>query len=53
VIPHPEGEVGPRSFTLREMPARIATVGDPWADLPVSGQPLRAASEHLGRLQGG
>lgn len=27
------GAVGPRTFTLRTMPARIAAVGDLWADL--------------------
>jgi bifunctional non-homologous end joining protein LigD len=32
------GEVGPRSFTLRTMAARIAEVGDLWPDM--RGQPL-------------
>ena len=27
------GEVGPRTFTLRNMPARIAKVGDVWDDM--------------------
>ncbi len=27
------GEVGPRTFTLRTMPARVAEVGDLWSDL--------------------
>ncbi|MFO0982968.1 MAG: non-homologous end-joining DNA ligase [Planctomycetota bacterium] len=28
------GTVGPRSFALRTMAARVAAVGDPWVDLP-------------------
>ena len=28
------GEVGPRTFTLRTMPSRVAAVGDLWAPLP-------------------
>jgi bifunctional non-homologous end joining protein LigD len=44
------GEVGPRSFTLRGMPQRIAAAGDLWADLPASGQSLRAAEERLRML---
>ena len=27
------GDVGPATFTLRNMPARVAKVGDVWADL--------------------
>jgi bifunctional non-homologous end joining protein LigD len=27
------GEVGPRTFTLRTMAARVAKVGDPWSDM--------------------
>jgi bifunctional non-homologous end joining protein LigD len=30
------GEVGPRSFTLRNMPARIAAAGDLWSNLPTT-----------------
>jgi len=39
------GEVGPRTFTLRTMPARIATVGDLWSDM--HGQSLRGAMEQF------
>jgi bifunctional non-homologous end joining protein LigD len=42
------GEVGPKSFTLRTLPARIAAVGDLWAELPRRGRPLRAAVDRLG-----
>jgi bifunctional non-homologous end joining protein LigD len=34
------GAVGPRSFTLRTMAARIAAVGDPWSHLWERRQPL-------------
>ncbi|HKE19509.1 MAG TPA: non-homologous end-joining DNA ligase [Kofleriaceae bacterium] len=43
------GEVGPRSFDLRGMAARIAAVGDLWAELPARGQSLDAAIEALRR----
>src|SRR6185503_9119967 len=45
------GEVGPRSFTLRSMADRLDAVGDLWAGLPGSGQPVREAAERLKRLQ--
>jgi bifunctional non-homologous end joining protein LigD len=41
------GEVTPRTFTLRTMPARVAAVGDLWADLPRRGRPLTEATEKL------
>jgi bifunctional non-homologous end joining protein LigD len=34
------GDVQPRSFTLRTMPARLATVGDLWAEMPRHARPL-------------
>ena len=34
------GEVGPRSFTLRTMKARLAAVGDLWAEMPRHARPL-------------
>jgi bifunctional non-homologous end joining protein LigD len=34
------GEVGPRSFTLRTMKARLAAVGDLWAGMPGHARPL-------------
>jgi bifunctional non-homologous end joining protein LigD len=39
------GVVGPRSFTLRDMPGRIAAVGDLWADLHHSGCSLQRAMD--------
>jgi bifunctional non-homologous end joining protein LigD len=42
------GEVGPKSFGLREMRARIAGVGDLWSDLPRRARSLRAAWDRLG-----
>jgi bifunctional non-homologous end joining protein LigD len=44
------GAVGPRTLTLRDMPARIAAVGDVWADLPQRRRSLRRPIERLGRL---
>jgi bifunctional non-homologous end joining protein LigD len=41
-----EGGVGPRSFTVRTMAARMAAAGDLWAS--VRGQSLRPARERLG-----
>jgi bifunctional non-homologous end joining protein LigD len=32
------GDVGPRTFTLRTMAARVADVGDPWADVRKRGR---------------
>jgi bifunctional non-homologous end joining protein LigD len=37
------GTVAPRTFTLRNMPERIATHGDVWADLAATRQSLAAA----------
>jgi len=45
------GEVGPRTFTLRTMRARVASVGDPWAGIVKRGQPLDDAIERLRTLQ--
>ena len=45
------GDVQPRSFTLRSMQARIAEVGDLWAEMPSLGQPLGPAIERLRALQ--
>jgi bifunctional non-homologous end joining protein LigD len=39
------GEVGPRTFTIRDMGARIAEVGDLWAEM--RGQSLRRAMEQV------
>lgn len=37
------GAVGPRSFTLRGMAARVAAVGDPWATMFEHAQSLKGA----------
>ena len=44
------GEVHPRSFTLRNMPGRIAKTGDLWADLRRRGRSLSKPMERLRRL---
>jgi bifunctional non-homologous end joining protein LigD len=41
------GAVGPRTFTLRTMTARIAAVGDLWADMRIHRRGLAAAVKHL------
>jgi len=41
------GQVGPRSFTLRNMTARVGAVGDLWAELPGSPLSLEEATERL------
>jgi bifunctional non-homologous end joining protein LigD len=41
------GEVSPGSFTLRNMSARIAAVGDVWADMRRRGRSLQKAMEKL------
>jgi bifunctional non-homologous end joining protein LigD len=44
------GEVNPRTFTLRNMPDRIAKVGDLWADMRRRGRSLKRPMERLRRL---
>src|SRR4029077_2986667 len=44
------GEVSPRTFTLRNMPDRIAKVGDAWADMRRRRRSLRRPMETLRRL---
>jgi bifunctional non-homologous end joining protein LigD len=44
------GEVSPTSFTLRNMPQRIAAVGDVWADLRRRGRSLEKAMEKVRKL---
>jgi bifunctional non-homologous end joining protein LigD len=41
------GEVGPRSFTLRGMMARAASLSDPWTDMRRCRQALRPAVQKL------
>ena len=45
------GTVGPKSFTLRTMPARTDSVGDLWSDLRTRKQPIKAAIKKLSRLR--
>jgi bifunctional non-homologous end joining protein LigD len=44
------GEVAPQTFTLRNMPERIAAVGDVWAELRRRGRSLKAPLAKLRRL---
>jgi bifunctional non-homologous end joining protein LigD len=44
------GEVHPRTFTLRNMPDRVAKVGDLWADMRRRGRSLKRPAEKLRRL---
>jgi len=44
------GDVNPGTFTLRNMPDRIATVGDVWADMRRRGRSLKRPMERLRRL---
>ena len=46
------GDAGPRTFTLRTMPDRVARVGDLWAEMPKRRRSLRAPAEKLKRLVG-
>lgn len=42
-----QGEVGPRSFTLRTVPGRVAEAGDLWAGMDGHARPLRDARARL------
>jgi bifunctional non-homologous end joining protein LigD len=44
------GHAGPRTFNLRNMPDRIAAVGELWSGLYEGGQSLKTAEERLRRL---
>ena len=44
------GEVNPRTFTLRNMPERVATVGDVWGDMRRRGRSLKRSIERLRSL---
>ena len=46
------GAVGPRTFTLRTMPARVETAGDVWADMRRRGRSLRPPIQRLQRMRG-
>ena len=45
------GSVGPRTFTLRSMAARIADTGDLWADMPKRKRSLKRAIEKLRKMR--
>ena len=45
------GEVDPGTFTIRNMPERIESVGDLWADMKRSGRSLKGPREKLGALR--
>jgi bifunctional non-homologous end joining protein LigD len=45
------GKVGPATFTLRNMPARVAKLGDVWADMKRRGRSLTKAIDKLRRLR--
>jgi bifunctional non-homologous end joining protein LigD len=45
-----QGRVGPRTFTLRTMAARVDAVGDLWAEMAKRGRSLRRAGARLARL---
>jgi bifunctional non-homologous end joining protein LigD len=44
------GQVGPRTFTLRTVPERVARVGDLWSDMKRRGRSLARAHARLQRL---
>lgn len=44
------GKVSPESFKLEDMPARVAQVGDLWADLHAAPASLESAMQKLSRL---
>lgn len=46
------GEVSPRTFTVRNMPDRIAKVGELWSDMRRRGRSLTRAMEKLRRMPG-
>ncbi len=46
------GEVETRTFTLRNMPERVAARGDAWADMRRRGRSLKKPMERLQRLGG-
>jgi bifunctional non-homologous end joining protein LigD len=45
------GEVHPRSFTLRNMAARVAEAGDVWADMRKRKRSLTKAIERLRKMK--
>lgn len=45
------GEANPQTFTLRNMPERVANIGDVWSDMLRRGRSLKRATEKLRRLR--
>jgi bifunctional non-homologous end joining protein LigD len=45
------GEVGPRTFMLRTMAARVSDVGDLWSEMPRRKRSLRRAIEKIRRMR--
>ena len=43
------GEANPQTFTLRNMPERVAKIGDVWSDMLRRGRSLKRATEKLRR----
>jgi bifunctional non-homologous end joining protein LigD len=44
------GRAGPRTFTLRTMPARVAEAGDVWSDMRRRGRSLKRPLDQLRRM---
>ena len=44
------GEVAPQTFTLRNVPARVAAIGDLWAEMPRNGRSLTRPIQKLRRM---
>ena len=44
------GEIKPDTFTIKNMPARVARMGDLWADMRKRGRSLKQPMEKLGKL---
>jgi bifunctional non-homologous end joining protein LigD len=45
------GDIGPQSFTLRSMAARIESVGDLWAEMKKRGRSLKRALEQVRKMK--
>ena len=46
-----DASVGPTTFTLRNMSARVKKVGELWEDLADAAKPLKAAVERVKKLR--
>ncbi|MBM3770190.1 MAG: hypothetical protein FJW27_02690 [Acidimicrobiia bacterium] len=45
------GDVGPGTFTIRNLLERVASVGDVWADMPRQGRSLKQPMEKLATMK--